>query len=44
MSVGFAAYRDHPGASINEIEKAADDSMYAEKARYYKENGIERRR
>ncbi len=44
MSVGFAACRDYEGATIDELEKAADTSMYAEKERYYKEKGIERRK
>ncbi len=44
MSVGFAAYRDNPKATIDDLEHLADKDMYAEKERYYKEKGIERRR
>ena len=44
MSVGYAACRDHPGASIDDLEKAADASMYAEKERYYREKGLDRRK
>lgn len=44
MSVGYAAVSDHPGAGIDELEKAADESMYEAKDRYYVQNGIERRR
>lgn len=43
VSVGFAAHRDHPKASIDDLEHLADKDMYAEKERYYQENGIERR-
>ena len=43
MSVGFATHRDNPKASIDDLEHLADKDMYAEKERYYKENGIERR-
>ena len=39
MSVGYAALKDHPGAGIDELEKAADESMYAEKQKYYAEHG-----
>ncbi len=44
MSVGYAAAKDHPGATIDELERAADADMYAEKEKYYKEKGINRRR
>ncbi|MBQ6907941.1 MAG: hypothetical protein IJR79_02065 [Clostridia bacterium] len=44
MSVGFAAHRANPKASIDDLEFLADKDMYAEKERYYKENGIERRK
>ena len=39
MSVGYAALKDHQGAGIDELEKAADESMYAEKQKYYAEHG-----
>ena len=44
VSVGFAAGKDHPGASVDELERLADADMYAEKERFYRERGIERRR
>ena len=43
VSVGYAARNDNPTASIDELEHISDANMYAEKERYYKENGIERR-
>ena len=44
MSVGYAARKDHPGVSIDDLEHIADADMYAEKEKHYKERGIERRR
>jgi diguanylate cyclase (GGDEF)-like protein len=44
MAVGYAASRDHPGATIDELERIADADMYAEKEKHYRENGIARRR
>jgi diguanylate cyclase (GGDEF)-like protein len=44
LSVGYAAYSGHQGATADELEHIADADMYAEKERYYKENGIDRRR
>lgn len=44
MSVGYAALKDHPGVSIDDLEHIADADMYAEKEKHYKERGIERRR
>lgn len=44
LSVGFAAHRDNPKATIDDLEHLADKDMYAEKERYYKENGMERRK
>ena len=43
LSVGCAAHADHPEAGIEELEKLADQYMYEEKARYYRETGIDRR-
>ncbi len=43
LSVGYASHRDNPGKSITELEKIADDSMYHNKAMYYKNAGIDRR-
>lgn len=44
LSVGYAAYSGHQGATADDLEHIADADMYAEKERYYKENGIDRRR
>ena len=44
MSVGYAAYIDHPDATIDELEHIADSDMYDEKEKYYKGRGIDRRR
>lgn len=44
MSIGYAAYKDNPKATIDDLEHIADADMYAEKERYYRESGIERRR
>ncbi len=44
MSVGYAAFHDHPDASMDELERIADADMYAEKDRHYRERGIDRRR
>jgi GGDEF domain-containing protein len=43
MSVGYAAASDHPGATVEDLEHRADVDMYAEKERYYKQAGIDRR-
>ena len=44
MSVGYAAHKDQPDASVDDLEHVADADMYAEKEKHYKERGIERRR
>ncbi|MCR5748098.1 MAG: GGDEF domain-containing protein [Lachnospiraceae bacterium] len=44
MSVGYAAHYLYKDATIDELEHLADQDMYAEKEKYYKENGIDRRR
>lgn len=44
MSVGFASYSDKPGCTMADLEHLADADMYAEKERYYRENGIDRRK
>lgn len=43
MSVGYAAAGDHPGATVEDLEHRADVDMYAEKERYYKKAGNDRR-
>ena len=44
LSVGYASCKDHPGASVDELERFADTDMYSEKEKYYKESGHDRRR
>jgi len=44
LSVGYAAYKDKPGASVDDLEHMADADMYAQKEEHYKKLGIERRR
>lgn len=44
MSVGFALYKNNSNLSVDDLEHLADEDMYNEKEKYYKERGIERRR
>jgi diguanylate cyclase (GGDEF)-like protein len=44
LSVGYASYSEHKGTTVDNLEHVADADMYAGKERYYKENGIDRRR
>jgi diguanylate cyclase (GGDEF)-like protein len=44
VSVGYAAYSGHHGASADELEHIADADMYAEKEKHYRQSGIDRRR
>ena len=44
LSIGYASHKEHPDLSIDELERIADADMYSEKEKYYKENGIDRRR
>ena len=44
LSIGFAAHSAHADASVDDLEHIADADMYADKERYYKERGLERRR
>ena len=44
MSLGYATHKEKPKATIDDLEHIADGRMYEDKERYYKENGIERRR
>ncbi len=44
VSVGYAAHKDNPKASIDELEQMADRDMYAEKKRFYLESGLDRRK
>lgn len=43
MSIGYATCKDHPGATVDDLEHAADADMYEEKEKFYKERGMERR-
>ena len=43
MSVGYASLHKHPNASMEELEHIADQDMYEEKSRYYRDRGIDRR-
>ncbi len=44
VSIGYASHSANPEASVDELERIADADMYAEKGKYYKERGIDRRR
>lgn len=44
LSVGYASLKETPGASIDDLEHLADSQMYKDKEKFYKENGIDRRR
>lgn len=44
LAIGYAASRDYPGVNISCLENHADQMMYAEKERYYTEEGHDRRR
>ena len=43
MSVGYAAHKDYPNDSIEDLEKVADSMMYEAKNQFYKESGLDRR-
>ncbi|MBO4734317.1 MAG: GGDEF domain-containing protein, partial [Clostridia bacterium] len=43
LSVGYAAYKDNPEATVDKLEKTADADMYKQKEKYYSENKTERR-
>ena len=44
ISIGYAAHRDHPTLSVEDLEKLADRMMYSDKAEYYRIAGIDRRK
>lgn len=44
IAVGYASHKEHPNVKLDELEHLADADMYAEKRRYYVENGIDRRK
>ncbi len=43
ISLGYAAAKDHPEASIEELERLADEAMYKEKEKYYQQPTHDRR-
>lgn len=43
LSCGVVSAAAFPGCTLTELEKAADAALYAEKDKFYKKNGIERR-
>jgi diguanylate cyclase (GGDEF)-like protein len=44
FSAGCALAADHPGLGAEALAREADKEMYAAKARYYRESGVDRRR
>jgi diguanylate cyclase (GGDEF)-like protein len=44
IAVGYAAHKDHPTLSVEDLEKVADRMMYSDKADYYRTAGIDRRK
>lgn len=44
ISIGYAALKDHPDATVTQLEKLADESMYEDKAEFYRTHNIDRRR
>ena len=44
LAAGYALAGDNPGLSAEKLVKQADMAMYAAKAAYYRENGMDRRR
>jgi diguanylate cyclase (GGDEF)-like protein len=44
LSIGYASHKDNPDAKLEDLERIADEDMYSEKARFYEERGINRRR
>ena len=43
ISLGYAAAKDHPEATIEDLERLADEAMYKEKERYYQQPTHDRR-
>ena len=44
ISYGCASAKEYPNLSVRELVIEADKHMYAKKAAYYSQNGIERRK
>ena len=43
LAAGYALAGDHPGLTVEELVKKADQAMYAAKAEYYRNSGNDRR-
>ena len=43
LAAGYALAGDYPGLTVEELVKKADQAMYAAKAEYYRNSGIDRR-
>ncbi len=43
-SVGYAAYGDYPGATVEELQAKADEAMYKDKSAFYQASGFNRRK
>ena len=43
LSIGYAAHRDHPDASVEQLKRIADSNMYEDKNKFYEETGLDRR-
>ena len=44
LSVGYACAKDNAGLSVEELIHQADRMMYYNKAQYYRQAGIDRRK
>ena len=42
--VGYASFKEHPDATIDDLIKIADERMYEAKDQYYQSTGLDRRR
>ena len=43
LAAGYALADEHPGLTVEELVKKADQAMYAAKAEYYRKSGHDRR-
>jgi diguanylate cyclase (GGDEF)-like protein len=44
LSLGYASAREFPSENIAELSRISDERMYAAKAAYYRDSGIDRRK
>ena len=44
ISCGYASAREFPSENVAELSRISDERMYADKAEYYRHNGINRRK